>query len=258
MQKEIYRDLERTYPEHEFFQTEKTQKSLCRALFVYAKQHPEVGYRQGMHELLAPIYYVVHTEAMEFKEILDGGVDKEVLEKPSAVSLMTITDEKYIEHDSFALFSALMNNAEEFFLTSKTPIAPTAAAEASTVEKLTPVVTRCRKVQDELLRSKDPVLHKHLVECNIEPQIYCMRWLRLLFGREFHLQDLIILWDAIFAYGRSLSFADYIAVVMLIYIREQRLLSITFFKKNNILSVHYNHYHSLFFFFLFLNSALYG
>lgn len=49
------------------------------------------------------------------------------------------------------------------------------------------------------------------------------KWLRLLFGREFHLQDLLILWDAIFAFGRSLKLVDYICVAMLIYIREQLL-----------------------------------
>lgn len=47
--------------------------------------------------------------------------------------------------------------------------------------------------------------------------------MRLLFGREFHLQDLLILWDAIFAFGRSLKLVDYICVAMLIYIREQLL-----------------------------------
>lgn len=31
-------------------------------LFCYAKEHPEVGYRQGMHELLAPVLFVLHSE----------------------------------------------------------------------------------------------------------------------------------------------------------------------------------------------------
>ena len=30
-----------------------------RILFCWARSHPEPGYRQGMHELLAPLYYVV-------------------------------------------------------------------------------------------------------------------------------------------------------------------------------------------------------
>ena len=29
-----------------------------------------------------------------------------------------------------------------------------------------------------------------------------LRWLRLLFGREFHLSDSMLVWDALFAHGQ--------------------------------------------------------
>jgi hypothetical protein len=45
---------------------------------------------------------------------------------------------------------------------------------------------------------------------------------RLLLGREFHLEDVLRLWDAIFAYGQGLALVDYIIVAMLVYIRESR------------------------------------
>jgi TBC1 domain family protein 5 len=31
-------------------------------LFCYAREHEDLGYRQGMHELLAPILFVLHAE----------------------------------------------------------------------------------------------------------------------------------------------------------------------------------------------------
>ena len=34
-------------------------------LFFYAKEHPDLTYRQGMHELLAPILFVLHAESRE-------------------------------------------------------------------------------------------------------------------------------------------------------------------------------------------------
>lgn len=46
------------------------------------------------------------------------------------------------------------------------------------------------------------------------------RWVRLLFGREFPLQDLLVVWDALFADGLSLSLVDYIFIAMLLYIRD--------------------------------------
>ena len=34
-------------------------------LFCYAKEYPDIGYRQGMHELLAPILFVLHAESRD-------------------------------------------------------------------------------------------------------------------------------------------------------------------------------------------------
>lgn len=48
------------------------------------------------------------------------------------------------------------------------------------------------------------------------------RWLRLLFGREFNLLDLLLLWDAIFGCGEDLEFTYYIVVAMLIHVRDRR------------------------------------
>ncbi len=48
------------------------------------------------------------------------------------------------------------------------------------------------------------------------------RWLRLLFGREFPIQDLLFLWDVIFADGAPFLIVDFIFVTMLIFIRDLR------------------------------------
>lgn len=50
------------------------------------------------------------------------------------------------------------------------------------------------------------------------------RWVRLLFGREFPLQDLLVVWDALFADSITLDLVDYIFVAMLLYIRDARML----------------------------------
>lgn len=46
------------------------------------------------------------------------------------------------------------------------------------------------------------------------------RWLRLLFGREFPMQDLLILWDAIFADSLTFDLVDYVFVAMLSYLKN--------------------------------------
>lgn len=43
-----------------------------------------------------------------------------------------------------------------------------------------------------------------------------------MFGREFNLLDLLILWDAILGVGDDLEFTYYIVVAMLIHVRDKR------------------------------------
>lgn len=41
-----------------------------------------------------------------------------------------------------------------------------------------------------------------------------------MFGREFPMDDVLVLWDAIFADGKPFSLVDYIYVAMLTYVRN--------------------------------------
>lgn len=52
------------------------------------------------------------------------------------------------------------------------------------------------------------------------------RWIRVLFGREFPLQDLLMVWDAIFSdIQPTFPLVDFLTVAMLSFIREPRKLS---------------------------------
>jgi len=84
-------------------------------------------------------------------------------------------------------------------------------------------VSKCRRILHIYLRTRDPELHSHLDALKIEPQVFLLRWVRLLLGREFHLEDILILWDAIFSHNPDLSLVDYMCVAMLMYIRSQLL-----------------------------------
>ena len=48
------------------------------------------------------------------------------------------------------------------------------------------------------------------------------RWIRLLFGREFPFDEVLTMWDIIFAEDPSLELVDLICVAMLLRIRWQR------------------------------------
>ena len=99
----------------------------------------------------------------------------------------------------------------------------------------------CIRIQSNILGKKDVELSSHLKELSIEPQIYLLRWIRLLFGREFHIEDVLVIWDAIFADCGGfreqeldamlidLSIVEHISVMMLTYIRSQRKCSMSIY-----------------------------
>jgi TBC1 domain family member 5 len=80
------------------------------------------------------------------------------------------------------------------------------------------------------LKDADPELASYLSSNQIEPQIYGLKWIRLLFGREFGLEDTLVLWDAIFAESGGnnlkkhqkidLRYIEYISAVMLMHLGD--------------------------------------
>eukprot|EP00727_Mastigamoeba_balamuthi_P004307 m51a1_g13874 hypothetical protein (677) ;mRNA; r:634970-638424 len=227
---DIARDVVRTYPEYEFFQQPRHQEALKRVLFVYAMEHQELRYRQGMNEVLAPLYFLIHAECSAGAEALAAAGAS----APDRAIVAALLDPSYVEHDSWATFSAVMLHIGELYAgcsqsCPRIALARSPQRNGCTMPppgqqgQLTPVVKRCWRIQGVLLKQKDPQLGEYLEALDVQPQLYALRWLRLMFAREFHIQDLMVLWDAIFAYGRSLALVDGIAVSMLEYIREQLL-----------------------------------
>ncbi|PNY06979.1 TBC1 domain family member [Trifolium pratense] len=110
-----------------------------------------------------------------------------------------VLSEKFIEHDAYCMFEALMNGARgsvamaDFF--SYSPVAGSHTG-------LPPVIEASAALY-HLLSHVDSSLYSHLVELGVEPQYFALRWLRVLFGREFSLDNLLIIWDEIFLSDNS-------------------------------------------------------
>ncbi|XP_010548647.1 PREDICTED: TBC1 domain family member 5 homolog A-like isoform X2 [Tarenaya hassleriana] len=258
LEKTVDQDLSRLYPEHgSYFQAAGFQGMLRRILLLWCLKHPEHGYKQGMHELLAPLLYVLHADVeclsglrkdyedhftdrfdglsfeerddtynFDFKKFLDS-MDDEVGSQgrsrkvkcldeldPEIQSIVMLSDaygaegelgvvlsEKFMEHDAYCMFDALMNGSHgcvalsDFFTYS-----PARGSHSG----LPPVLEACAGFY-HLLSVVDSSLHSHLVELGVEPQYFGLRWLRVLFGREFSVQDLLIVWDEIFSANNGSS-----------------------------------------------------
>ncbi|XP_071104006.1 TBC1 domain family member 5-like isoform X3 [Haliotis cracherodii] len=226
----IKQDVIRTFPELEFFKSEELRDMMINVLFCYCRTNREIGYRQGMHELLAPLIFVLHCdhqaflhaseiETLHYLHITHRDIVKEIM-SPT-----------HLEHDAYAMFCQIMETVEPWYTTKEHMIKGReymVAQPFSRPQDLNPsnvIVTKLTRIQDYLLKKFDAELHLHLERLDIAPQIYGIRWVRLLFGREFPMQDLLVIWDAIFADGIGFDLVDYVFVSMLLYIRDLLLAS---------------------------------
>ncbi|XP_042636256.1 TBC1 domain family member 5 [Orycteropus afer afer] len=221
----IEQDVKRTFPEMQFFQQENVRKILTDVLFCYARENEQLLYKQGMHELLAPIVFILHCDHQAFLHASESAQPSE--------EMKTLLNPEFLEHDAYAMFSQLMETAEPWFSTfehdgqkgKETLMTPIPFARPQDLGPTIAIVTKVNQIQDHLLKKHDIELYMHLNRLEIAPQIYGLRWVRLLFGREFPLQDLLVVWDALFADGLSLSLVDYIFIAMLLYIRDALISS---------------------------------
>jgi len=198
---EILQDVTRCMPENLYFRQPDTQRILLDILFVFCKLNPDVSYRQGMHELLAPVLWVVEHDAV------DLGLSSKAMGEDSII--VNVFDPDHIEHDTFALFGEIMQSAKNFY-----EMSTTSGSE-------NPMVARSQRIFGELLPKVDEELAKHLNSIDVIPQVFLMRWIRLLFGREFSFDAMLTIWDVCFAEDPSLDIVNEICVAMLLLIRWQ-------------------------------------
>ncbi|KAG1326873.1 TBC1 domain family member 5 [Cocos nucifera] len=108
--------------------------------------------------------------------------------------LGVILSEKFMEHDAHCMFDAVMSG--DHGVVAMADFFSTSPAVGSGTEL--PPVVEASSTFYHLLHIVDSSLHNHLVELGVEPQYFALRWLRVLFGREFSLKDLLAIWDEIF------------------------------------------------------------
>ncbi|XP_066350946.1 uncharacterized protein [Miscanthus floridulus] len=262
LEKTVDQDLSRLYPEDgSYFQTPNCQAMLRRILLMWCLQHPECGYRQGMHELLAPLVYVLQVDIDKLSQVrklhedcfnddfdgvpfpdtdmvfsykprkdpkwhsgADNGDDSESASRVNTLDeldldtkeIISLSDaygaegelgivlsERFMEHDAYSMFDGLMDGGSgvvrmaEFFSTSK----------VGSSSSLAPVIEASSSLF-HLLSIIEPSLHSHFIELDVEPQYFALRWLRVLFGREFCLNNLLVVWDEVFACSNDMLLGE--------------------------------------------------
>ena len=237
-------DLDRTYQEIDLFLQNKTRNILANVLYIWAKENPEVSYRQGMHELLANIlivfypFYFTHNTKPKYKkeDILDFLKDVNLYQNDI---YLFFHDEEEIQADLFYTFESLMkkgmtNLFDPHILQKDEPgyklyeIFPQMWKDDSNEDKPTYVYRRSSLLIKEKLKSLDNELYSHFKKIDLNCEAFLQRYLRCIFCREFNLNDVFIIWDIIFHdyyINRSKEkydfiYMEYIAMAMIFKIRD--------------------------------------
>ncbi|XP_050433362.1 TBC1 domain family member 5 [Adelges cooleyi] len=222
LKKLIKQDVVRTSPGIQFFQTERIQNTMVNILFCYSREHPDLSYRQGMHEILAPILFVLHCDHQALLHVVEQSSDvSDVIQQ--------ILNPLHLEADAYSQFSTLMKVMIDYYtINDSTLLSSEDESETIKISSNTEseIVRKLLKIRDSMLPKYDPELHNHLIRLDIAFTTFGIRWLRLLFGGEFSLMDLLVLWDVIFAKSPlHFQLINHIFVAMLILLRVQLLKS---------------------------------
>ncbi len=232
---EIWKDVVRTRthvaagPE-----AEALRQRMLRVLLVWACAHPDVGYKQGMNELLAVIIAVLDHEYTRFEREHGGEGQGEGEGERFDALLAELTDRAFLEHDAYALLGALLARLAPLYApdaafgcparqepsagavpgaAAPVPAAPHAPAhgaselgdtgslqrQGSGADAPEPLPARLERIQHVLLQRADPELAAVLHAAGVAPEHFMLRWLRCLLTREIAQPQVLLVWDAVFA-----------------------------------------------------------
>ncbi|CEO98554.1 hypothetical protein PBRA_006668 [Plasmodiophora brassicae] len=182
----IQNDINRTMRVHFLFNNSTTHSdALVRILFVFAMLWPQIGYVQGLNEIVGPLYYVFQK-------------DHVVGHAPAPAE---------VEADTFFAFMNLISKLH-FFIED--------------MDTTSSGIVAIMKQVYEILRELDPQLWLHLTSLGIEPAYYALRWFTTIFTREFSLPDSCRLWDTLFTMDQPemIPYMQSFSCAMLISVRD--------------------------------------
>ena len=183
---------------------------MTNILFIWSKIHIDISYRQGMNELLAPIIWVMYHDSIKVSQ--EDHHHKNDL-------LLTIVHKDYIEDDSYYLFNQLMLKMNQYF---QIKLLKKKGKQIHT-RQISIINEKADHIMN-LLKKIDVEVYNYLIQLQIPYNIFLLRWIRLLFTREYDLKEIFILWDTILVmYDKISEIIDAISLSMILYQKQHMI-----------------------------------
>lgn len=194
---------------------EPARPALVQLLYIWSCVNPDLGYRQGMHEIASFVWQIRQQDGQEALRALavagtyppkeeESWLRQRFPQTLSNESLALLFAEDDIEADTFYLTSSILHRLRPYF-----------SAERSGSPALLKAI----------LHRVDPQLAQHLLALQMEWQPILMRWQRLLYLHEFTRADALLLWDTWFYADPKLELMQYVSAAMVLRLRDQLMES---------------------------------
>ena len=175
---QINKDLPRTRFDCDFYSKNPSNyDALRRLLFIYANEHLDVHYIQGMNEIIAIIFYIFSKDDNPFNK-------------------------KYKESDSYFTFEILMEEIKDIFIMENIDYSQLFIKEQ--IEQI-----------KKILKKIDVKLSNYFEEIGLEIDNFVMRWLLVLFAQEFTIDVAVNFYDRVFTQKNKIKFICYISAAII-------------------------------------------
>ena len=236
-------DIARTHQTLSLFTEQSTKETLINVLFIYCKNNTDLGYNQGMNEIVALLYRVLYQKA----RIHNNSISDDIT---FLYDLLYTKDQTFFEADLYTIFSTVMKKGLHSFFSYSHKKYSHSLSKMNDQERLQLTKEIIEKSDDSEIRKRIYSLFYielkkfdseifNLVNGVADPDLFLLRWMLCLFTREFDVEQVLPVWDIIFAFEffefhyqentlrkkTHLNFAEYICLSMIEYIRKDILKS---------------------------------
>ena len=216
-------DVERTMPNEKLFQEPYIREMESTILKLFAKNHKDISYKQGMNEVLSVLIYVMYPYYIKSSvnkytnEIIDKWVKDPMTNFKEIYEFFH--DESELENDLYCLMENLM---------VKCGLAKFFDDPGKETNQVPYLIKRAKSIVIKKLGQQDREIYLHFINQNLDSACVFQRWLKCLFKREFPIKNVCLIWDAILANeaetnSGDLFFIDYVVIAMILNIKYDLL-----------------------------------
>ena len=216
-------DVERTNPSEKLFKEPYIKDLETTVLSIFAKNHKEISYRQGMNEILSIIinamypYYGKSPNDKYTPELFDKWA-KNPAENAKDIYYFFL-DENEFGNDVLILFENLM---------IKYGLAKFFEDDSKDKKKSPYFIKRIKHIIHKKLSVLDRAVFSHFQNQNLDYGMVFQRWFKCLFKREFPFSETCTIWDYILSHeleknSGMLLYVDYVVLAMIEYVKNTLL-----------------------------------